>query len=183
MTTADRSALAYAGVLNRAAIAALIAGSPPLVSGYVDLGGQLQANGFDLTLRAVAEFASGAPGSIGVDDGERVLPAAGELDFDGDGWVLLAPRAYLVTFNEVVSLPLNLMALCRPRSSLLRSGVALHTAVLDAGYAGRSQALLAVQHPAGWRVRRDARIAQMVFLPLAAADDVGYDGRYQGENV
>ena len=162
----------------------MIAGAPPLVSGYVDLAAQLQPNGFDLTLRAVAGFASGAGGgAIGVDDGERVLPAFGELDFDGDGWVWLAPGPYLVTFNEVVSLPRNLMALGRPRSSLLRSGVALHTAVWDAGYAGRSQALLAVQHPAGWRVKQDARIAQLVFLPLAAPDDAGYAGRYQGENV
>ena len=188
MTAADLAILAYPGVLNRAAIAALIAGgpAPPLLAGYVDLAAQLQPNGFDLTLRAVAGFASdagGGGGAIGVDDGERVLPAAGELDFDGDGWVGLAPGPYLVTFNEVVSLPRNLMALGRPRSSLLRSGVALHTAVWDAGYAGRSQALLAVQHPAGWRVKQDARIAQLVFLPLAAPDDAGYAGRYQGENV
>ena len=186
MTAADHIAPpAYPGVLNRAAIAGLIAGgpAPPLLSGYVDLGAQLQPNGFDLTLRAVAGFASGAPGSIGVADAERVLPGAEELDFDGDGWVWLAPGPYLITFNEVVSLPRNLMALGRPRSSLLRSGVALHTAVWDAGYAGRSQALLAVQHPAGWRVKRDARIAQLVFLPLAAPDAAGYAGRYQGENV
>ena len=177
---------AYPGALNRDAIAALIAGgAPPLLSGYVDLATQLQPNGFDLTLRAVAGYTPSAPGRMGVDDAERALPPTAELPFGAGGWVSLTlpPGPYLVTFNEVVSLPHNLMALCRPRSSLLRSGVALHTAVWDAGYAGRSQALLVVHHPAGWRVRRDARIAQMVFLPLAAPDDVGYAGRYQGENV
>lgn len=186
MTATNIHHPAYPGALNRDAIAALLAGgAPPLLSGYVDLARQLQPNGFDLTLRSVAGYTPSAPGSMGVDDAERALPPTAELPFGADGWVPLAlpPGPYLVTFNEVVSLPHNLMALCWPRSSLLRSGVALHTAVWDAGYAGRSQALLVVHHPAGWRVRQDARIAQMVFLPLAAPDDVGYAGRYQGENV
>ena len=98
------------------------------------------------------------------------------------GWLQLAPGGYLVTFNETVNLPLNLMALARPRSSLIRSGVSLHTGVWDAGYAGRSQSLLMVHHPAGYRMQRDARIAQLVFFPLVAADSEGYTGRYQNEN-
>jgi len=93
------------------------------------------------------------------------------------------PGHYLVTFNEVVSLPRWLMALGRPRSSLLRMGVSLHTAVWDAGYGGRSQALLVVHNVAGFRLQRDARIAQLVFFPLSAPDDRGYDGGYQGENL
>ena len=73
------------------------------------------------------------------------------------------------------------MALCRPRSTLLRSGVSLHTGVWDAGYCGRGQALLTVHHPGGWRAQRNARIAQLVFLPLAEADAHGYAGIYQHE--
>lgn len=182
--------LYLSGVLNRAAIAALIddAGrvgnaAAPLLSGYVDLAQQLQPNGFDLTLRSVAAYTPDAAGAIGVSDADRALPDAVALPFDANGWLLLQPGPYLITFNEVVSLPRSLMALCRPRSSLLRAGVALHTAVWDAGYAGRSQALLAVHHPAGWRVQQNARIAQMVFLPLCAPAAAGYAGRYQQENL
>ena len=75
------------------------------------------------------------------------------------------------------------MALARPRSSLLRSGVAIHTAVWDAGYSGRSQALLTVHHPAGFRIRRDAPGRAVGILPLDADDPQGYTGRYRNENL
>ena len=171
------------GALSRASIASLIAGDPPLVEGHRDLGAQLQPNGFDVSLRSVASYdvASG-PGSVGVADADRTLPDRVELAFDPGGWLRLRVGCYLITFNEIVNLPRHIMALARPRSSLLRSGVAIHTAVWDAGYSGRSQALLTVHHPAGYRIQRDARVAQLVFFPLDAGDPLGYTGLYQDEN-
>jgi len=63
--------------------------------------------------------------------------------------------------------------------------VGLHTAVWDAGYHGRSQALLTVYNPSGFRVARDARIVQMVFMYLARSlsAEEAYQGRFQGENI
>ena len=172
------------GVLSRATIARLIAGDPPLLDEYRDIDAQLQPNGFDVSVRAVSAYGDGsAPGSIGISDGDRALPASAELSFDSDGWVHLRPGSYLLTFNEIVNLPNHIMALARPRSSLLRSGVAIHTAVWDAGYSGRSQALMTVHHPAGFRIRRDARVVQLVFFTLDAGDPRGYTGRYQNENL
>lgn len=167
--------------LNREEIARLIAGNPPLIADYIDLEAQLQPNGFDLTVREVARFAS--PGQLGAPDGLRLLSSTEPLPFDAGGWLALAPGAYLATFNEVVSLPPDLMALGRPRSSLLRSAAALHTAVWDAGYRGRSQSLLTVHHPGGFRLQRDARAAQLVFFRLAAPPQQGYRGRYQHEGL
>ena len=182
MTHADD--IAYPGVLSRAAIAELVAGDPPLLEGCPDVNGQLQPNGFDVSVQSVAAYdVDSAPGSIGISDDDRALPANVELPFDSDGWLHLKPGPYLITFNEVVNLPRHIMALARPRSSLLRSGVAIHTAVWDAGYSGRSQALLTVHHPAGFRIRRDARVAQLVFFPLDATDAQGYTGRYRNENL
>ncbi len=120
---------------------------------------------------------------MGAGDDDRLLPEAERVAVDDGGWTRLESGSYLITFNETVNLPLDLMALVRPRSSLLRSAVSIHTAVWDAGYHGRSQALLVVHHPAGYLLQRNARIAQMVFLPLTAATDLGYSGRYQHENL
>lgn len=171
------------GALNRAAIAGLIAGDPPLLEECPDINEQLQPNGFDVSLRSVSAFdADSMPGSIGASNADRALPESADVSFDSDGWLHLKPGPYLITFNEIVNLPRHIMALARPRSSLLRSGVAIHTAVWDAGYSGRSQALLTVHHPAGFRIRRDARVAQLVFFPLDADDPQGYAGRYQNEN-
>lgn len=167
--------------LNREEIARLIAGDPPLFTDYVDLGAQLQPNGFDLSVREVGQFTT--PGQLGATDESRVLSSVELLPFDADGWLSLKSGAYLVTFNEVVNLPPDLMALGRPRSSLLRSGVSLHTAVWDAGYRGRSQSLLTVHHPNGFRLQRDARLAQLVFFRQATPPEQGYQGRYQGEGL
>ena len=169
------------GPLSREEIGRLINGSDPLISGYVCLGAQLQPNGFDLSVREVAAFVGA--GQMGAADADRVLSATEPLTFDDAGWRDLAPGPYLVSFNEVVNLPNDLMALGRPRSSLLRSGVSLHTAVWDAGYRGRSQSLLTVHHPDGFRLQRDARLAQLVFLRLATPPGQGYQGRYQGEGL
>ena len=170
-----------AGALDRESIGNLVLGNTPLVEGYISLDEQLQPNGFDLTLREVSRMTSG--GGMGAGPDQRELPSTEVIGFDSVGWLELDPGPYLITFNEVVNLPLDVIALGRPRSSLLRSGVSVHTAVWDAGYRGRSQALLAVQNPAGYRLQRDARVVQLVFFRLAAPVGQGYQGRFWGENL
>jgi len=167
-------------VLSSNEIRALINLEAPLFTGFADLDAQVQANGFDLTLAAVQRF-SGA-GTIGIDNADRVLPDLEPIAADERGFLELAPGAYHITYAETVSLPKDLMALGRPRSSLTRSGVAIHTAVWDAGYSGRSTSLMVVSNPAGFRVQLGARVAQLVFIQLSTPDEAGYQGVYQGEN-
>ncbi|PKB70510.1 MAG: deoxyuridine 5'-triphosphate nucleotidohydrolase [SAR202 cluster bacterium Io17-Chloro-G6] len=167
--------------LDRDSIGHLIEGLPPLLEHYLSLETQLQPNGFDMTLRDVAQLTTS--GAIGAVNASRKLSETQRLEFGPDGWVELAPGPFLVTFNEVVNLPSDIMALGRPRSSLLRSGAAVHTAVWDAGYHGRSQALLVVYHSGGYLVQRDARLMQLVFFRMETAASRGYQGRFQSENI
>ena len=167
--------------LDRDSIGGLVHGSPSLVENYLSLEEQLQPNGFDLTLREVGGLVS--PGSMGTEDGQRELADTETLAFGPDNWLHLNPGPYLITFNEVVNLPLDLMALGRTRSSLLRSGVSVHTAVWDAGYRGRSQALLVVHHHQGYRLQRGARLMQLIFFRLPQPVSKGYQGRFQAENL
>ena len=167
--------------LDRDSIGHMIEGTPPLLEDYLSLEAQLQPNGFDMTVREVARLAN--PGSVGAHDADRVLSDTEPMEFGPGGWLELPPGPFLITFNEVVNLPLDVMALGRPRSSLLRSGVGVHTAVWDAGYHGRSQALLVVYHPDGYRVQRDARLMQLVFFQMETAASRGYQGRFQSENI
>ena len=88
-----------------------------------------------------------------------------------------------MTFNETVNLPLDVMTLCQSRSSLLRSGVAIHGAVGDAGYRGHYQALMVVYHQAGFTVARNARVLQLVFFRLEQPATEGYQGRFLEENL
>jgi dUTP pyrophosphatase len=167
-------------ILSGSDIRKLIAAAVPLVEGYVNLDEQVQANGFDLSLRDIGVIQTG--GQVAADDAGRVIPEISPLVFDALGFIELPAGIYQVTYNEVVHLPRNVMALGRPRSSLLRCGVTVGTAVWDAGYEGRSRSLLVIYNSRGFRVQRNARLTQLVFMELTG-DSAGYDGFYQGENI
>jgi dUTP pyrophosphatase len=167
-------------VLSGSDIRRLINQKPPLVEGWLNIDEQVQANGFDLTLRDVALMQSA--GKIALSNNQRVLSDLSPLSFDGDDCLNLAAGVYMITYNEIVHLPKNIMALGRPRSSLLRCGVNVGTAVWDAGYEGRSQSLLMVHNPRGFRVQKNARITQLVFMELTGESE-GYNGVYQRENI
>ena len=173
----------YGSALDRESIRQLIvdppAGQASLVEGLISLDDQLQPSGLDFSLLRVDGFAS--PGRMGSSTEDRTLPQYQPLEFGAGGWLDLPPGSYLVTFNEVVNIPLDLVALAHPRSSLLRSGVSLPTSIWDPGYSGRSQALLTVHNPTGYQLQRNARLMQMLFLRLCRPVDQGYQGRYQGE--
>lgn len=170
-----------AGALSREQLLALIGAERPLITELVDAENQVQPNGVDLTLREIARHKG--QGAIGIDSADRVLPDLETLNFDENGWLDLEPGIYHILYNEVVDIPTSLMALGRPRSSLARCGVSIVTAVWDAGYNGRSTSMLVVENPEGFRVQKDARVMQLVFLGMSEAPADGYRGRYQGENI
>lgn len=166
-------------ILSREDINRLVRESPPLLEGYVNLAEQVQPNGIDLTLRDVAMLQSA--GRITVDNKERIVSDLTPLMFDERGFMFLVPGVYIITYNEVVNLPCDIMAFGFPRSSLLRCGATIHTAVWDAGYSGRSTSLLTVFNPQGFTIQRQARCLQLVFHRLSQKTE-GYNGIYQGEN-
>jgi dUTP pyrophosphatase len=167
-------------VLSKQDIRQLLQQEPPLLEGYIDLEEQLQPNGIDLTLREVAMPQTS--GRITVSNSQRQVSEISPLVFDGLGYIDLMAGAYIITYNEVVHLPTNVMALGRPRSSLLRCGVTIGTAVWDAGYSGRSQSLMIVYNPQGIRLQKNARMTQLVFFRLTQETE-GYQGAYQKENI
>jgi dUTP pyrophosphatase len=119
-------------------------------------------------------------GALGVHD--RSLPAREELATDQAGWFDLAPATYGIRYAEAVDMPTDCGGLCFPRSSLLRMGLTVPTAVWDAGYGGRGEGLLIVTNPHGVRLQRGARIAQLVVFRLTQPASQAYQGRYQGEH-
>lgn len=149
-----------------------------LIRDYIDLETQLQPNGFDCTLRAVAKLKG--CGRVDFDNSKRQLPETEEIEFSK--WVYLPKGVYRAYLNEIVSLGKDLMALARPRSTLVRAGANVLTAVWDAGYTGRSEVGLVVHNEAGIWLSRNARIVQLVFIKLTSETE-GYKGIYAGENM
>ena len=166
-------------MLNSEAIRRLIQ-EKQLITGYIDLEKQLQPSGFDLSLSKVLAYEGG--GSVDFSNEERVIAETRPLKPDGEGWYSLGQGCYMLVYNEVVKMPLDVVAIARSRSTMLRNGASMETAVWDPGYQGRSSSLLVVHTPHGIRLKQDARVAQLVFFTTGEVEE-GYSGIYQNERV
>ena len=79
-------------------------------------------------------------------------------------------------------MPMDIAAIARTRSTLLRNGAEVGTAVWDPGYEGRSSSMLTVYNPKGLRLKKGARVAQLIFFHTGEVDK-GYNGVYQKERI
>ncbi|RXA21381.1 deoxyuridine 5'-triphosphate nucleotidohydrolase [Methanosarcina sp. MSH10X1] len=159
----------------------LIQAKPPLLENAVDIETQIQPNGLELTLKEIKTIEG--CGAVDFDNSGRKLPDGRNIEFGSDGWIHLPEGIYKVLFNEIVNIPMNLAAIAKPRSTLIRCGATLETAVWDAGYRGRSESMLVVYNTAGFRLKKDARIMQLLFYTLDTEVEKGYSGVYQNENT
>ncbi len=166
-------------LLAGAALRERLEADPPLIEGLRDAGIQIQMNGVDLTLAEVGTFGAG-PGRADFDNRSRRLPGTTPLE-PSDGAFRLGPGAYWIRYREVVRIPADVFAIGRPRSSLLRAGASIGTAVWDSGYSGRSGSLLTVHHPDGLELAEDARVVQLLFFALDRPADRLYSGIFQNE--
>ncbi|KAE9372457.1 putative dUTP diphosphatase Dut [Stipitochalara longipes BDJ] len=149
---------------------------------------QTQPCGVDLTLKRILTFTS--PGSIDFSNTHRKTANTSAIPFNNPsdpdtpdtpdaGSIVVPLGSYLLEFNEIVDVPLDLMGQIFVRSSLFRSGALVHAGVMDSGYRGAVGALLQVVNPRGLRLTRDARVAQIVFHHMTEMTE-GYSGVYQG---
>ncbi|MEM5875362.1 MAG: deoxyuridine 5'-triphosphate nucleotidohydrolase [Candidatus Aenigmatarchaeota archaeon] len=151
-----------------------------LIENFIDLETQLQPASFDLTLDEVFSLESEA--IIDFDNKERKLPIYAKLSLQQD-YYFLKKGAYLITFNEIVNIPGDLIGLLRARSSLIRSGAVVFSSLWDPGYSGKSNCLLVVFNENGIKLKRNARVAQMIFLKLNEMPKKLYSGVYQKEGI
>lgn len=152
---------------------------PEAIKGMQDPTKQIQQAGIDLTVNRIEKFVG--TGLLSVDNKNRELPNIEEVELDKNGDYYLIPGGYIIRYNESVHVPLFAAGLTLPRSSLMRLGATLHSAVWDPGYEGKGMGLLTVYNPVN--IQRNARIAQIIFISLTKELDTGYSGTYQGEGL
>jgi dUTP pyrophosphatase len=148
-----------------------------LVTDLLDLENQIQPCGVDFTLKKLAIWTSS--GSIDFDNSHRILSNTNVVEFDHEDRLILKQGGYLVEFNEMVSLPKNVMATVQTRSSLFRCGASFVAGVIDPGYKGAVGGLLQVWNKKGITLYRNAKLVQWVFSRLEKSSDSKYSGRYQ----
>ena len=145
----------------------------------LDANIQAQQAGVDITAREIYKIKG--PATIDFDNSSRKLPETIPLDWTDEG-ILLEPGVYKIIINEIIRVPKTAIGICFPRSTLTRSGGTLFTALWDPGYVGRSSVTLAVFNPEGIKLKKNARIGQIVFLEDSKEFEE-YRGTYHKEQV
>ncbi|MEM3658832.1 MAG: deoxyuridine 5'-triphosphate nucleotidohydrolase [Thermoproteota archaeon] len=147
-----------------------------VVEGLRNVEEQVQPAGVDLTLEKIEVLVE--EGEISVEPrfskGITIIPKAGFYE--------LPQGSYRVTYHEIVNIPAGYLGLLLPRSSLLRNGATIYTAVWDPGYKGRGMGLMVVFNRQGIRIAGEARVAQLILLSLEDSSEL-YRGRFMFENM
>jgi dUTP pyrophosphatase len=168
-------------LLTNEDLAELLGKEPPLIEGMIDPYFQVGPDGIDLTIKSVERFRSA--GVIDFNNACRVLAQTEKVEFDENDYIFLTQGAYKIVFNEVVNIPNDLIAFAFPRSTLLRCGASVKSAIWDSGYRGRSTSLLTVFNLNGLKIKRNARVVQLIFFKTTKPVKETYSGIYQMENM
>ncbi len=150
------------------------------ISDYIDLTIQQQIAGVDLTVKDILKLEG--KGIIDFDNSNRTLPNYSPLALneEDNSWDLCA-GGYLVCYNETVEVPASAVGIVLPRSTLMRCGATLCSALWDPGYKGKGIGLLIVT--SDLKIYKNARIAQLILFETKGAASELYSGVYQNEGI
>lgn len=155
-----------------------------LITGDLDPD-QIQQVGIDLTVKEIKKVNGGSL----LKDSKNIQPFTVfkpiiELQEDGskkEFFLLAHLQCYSVTFNEECKIEPNTTGFIVHRSTLMRMGGFIKSAVFDPGYyseGGISCALFTFENI---KVEKGSKIAQMYFFENTPVDkDKLYNGSYQG---
>jgi deoxycytidine triphosphate deaminase len=142
----------------------------------VDSGTQQQPAGFDVSVNKIHSFPK-TKQTLGIAKGEN--SSLHEVPLVNDYFELNEPGAYFVDLNEITTIPKDAIGILLPRSTLLRNGLDVRTALFDPGYSGQPKVMLVCHRPA--RIQRFARIGQLIIIKSDREFSSQYSGQYQGE--
>ena len=144
-----------------------------------------QPSGLDLRVGKV--FALGiSTETIGIYNGKKKLPDHIEYTpytFCDDGkelkgWKLKPNRAYIFQVQDPIKIGEKNAQFYLPRSTLLRGGVNVYTALGDLGYNGHLSFLVINHGIQPFFIEQGERFAQLVDFEVRGGSE-GYDGDYQ----
>ncbi len=156
---------------------------------YLDLDDeQLQPNGIDLTLNKLFKLIHDDKKMYGLYKNKKVKPQLESIDSNNvliggqisDVFCLAPHTCYIGETTEQIKIGKHNVQLYFPRSTLLRCGIDVRTAVGDAGFVGKLSFLLENKTDEPFYIEKGARFAQLI--DFQASDVIReYDGDYQEE--
>ncbi len=141
-----------------------------------DSGEQKQPAGFDVTVNNIHSFPQ-TRFTLGIAKGEN--STLEDVPLVNGSYYDLEAGAYFVELNEITTIPPDAIGILLPRSTLLRNGLDVRTALFDPGYSGQPKVMLVCHRPA--RIQKFSRIGQLIILKSDKEFSQKYSGRYQGE--
>ena len=98
------------------------------------------------------------------------------------GWNLLPNKVYVLEVDRKICIGKNSAQLYKPRSTLLRAGIVVYTAVGDSGYCGHLQFMCINHSHSPFFLEKGVRFAQLIDFQVEGSD-IQYDGDYQEESI
>lgn len=164
----------------------MILGEEILKKMYPDFKDDLTPNGIDL--RCSELFYINNTTDVGMYDEKKFLPKHSSAKLSKkqtrsgklvEGWYLSPGVGYIINVDRKMKIPQDIVQLYYPRSTLLRSGVVLHTAVGDSGFNNTLSFLIINEGDNSFFLGKGERFCQAVSFEVEGGGT--YDGDYQGE--
>jgi deoxycytidine triphosphate deaminase len=133
---------------------------------------QIQPAGYDVTISRAYSYPK-TPFVLGESS------ALQEISPDAEGYLSFDEGAHLIELNEITSIPKDAIGILLPRSTLLRNGLDIRSALFDPGYSGQPKVMLVCHRPA--KIKRFSRIGQLILFESDGEFAKQYAGKYQGE--
>lgn len=148
-----------------------------------------QPSGLDLRLGKVFYLDGERDKTYGLIDGQKYLPEHKELkpilleckkDDYVAGWKLIPNQPYICQVENQIQIGNHNAQFYLPRSTLLRAGVNVYTALGDSGYQGRLSFLVINHGPRPFFIQRGERFVQLIDFEVSGVSET-YNGDYQEE--
>ena len=142
---------------------------------------QFTPNGVDLRLKAVYLPENISRGVFGITKGQKVIPQLIEIPALDDAYILNPGKKYFINCGHI-DIPKDCAQFYYPRSTLMRAGLELYSAVGDAGYSGDLIFAVKVSGVASLVIEKNERVVQAITHKLTSGTD-GYNGDYQNNKI
>lgn len=135
--------------------------------------------GFDLRLGKL--FKLKGRGFLGMDERETPdVQLVGEFNPEKKSSIIIKPGEYFLTETvEKFNMPMNLLAIVKPRTTLHRSGIITRVSVVDPGYKGTVHPAIFNAGGVEVEIELGARYINAMFFEVKG-ETTGYRGQWQG---
>ena len=156
----------------------------PLISPFIEE--HLQGASYDISMSDTIHIFKDSVKTIRLSDQDALNDLYEEVIIKNTPFVLRPQEYVLVTINERISIPTNMVAHIRPRTKFTRLGIIISDQHCNPGYEGVLQLGLRNVSPNAIELYPDLQIAQIIFEQLTSETSKPYNSKatstYQGES-